>query len=121
VDAVSAVNTYKALVIDRRTLKPFLGNKVGGMSGPAIKALALRAVYDIAEKVDIPIVGMGGVACIQDALDFMACGASVVAVGSAGLENPWLAAELATELGPELVARGISLSELVGVAHSRAN
>lgn len=119
VDAIAAVNTYKALVIDRKTLKPFLGNKGGGMSGPAIKALALRAVYDIAERVDVPIIGMGGVASLQDALDFMACGASVVAVGSAGFGNPWLAAELAAQLGPELTKRGLSLPQLVGVANLR--
>lgn len=120
-DAIAAVNTFKGLVVDRDTLRPHLGNVVGGLSGPAIKPLALRAVYDIFASVEVPIIGMGGVAGIQDVLDFMACGARVVAVGSAGFRDPRLARGLAGGLAAALVARGIGLDELVGRAHSNAN
>ncbi len=116
-DAIAAVNTFKGLVIDRETLKPYLGNVMGGLSGPAIKPLALRAVYELFAAVEVPIIGMGGVASTQDVLDFMACGARVVAVGSAGFRDPWLARGLAAGLGRSLGARGIGLDELVGRAH----
>jgi dihydroorotate dehydrogenase (NAD+) catalytic subunit len=120
-DAIAAVNTFKGLVIDRETLRPYLGNVVGGLSGPAIKPLALRAVYEIFACVEVPIIGMGGVAGIQDVLDFMACGARVVAVGSAGFRDPRLAHGLAGGLAAAVAARGIGLEDLVGHAHGSAN
>lgn len=119
-DAVAAVNTYKGLVIDRTTLKPYLGNTTGGVSGPAVKPLALRAVYELFETLAVPIIGMGGVATTQDVLDFMACGARAVAVGSAAFREPQLAARLAGELGEALAARGVGIEDLVGCAHTAA-
>ncbi len=116
-DALSAVNTYKGLVIDRVTLKPYLGNTTGGLSGPAIKPLALRAVYDLFEAVRIPIIGMGGVVSVDDVLEFIACGARAVAVGSGAFPEPHLGARLASELGPALEKRGRTLDEVRGVAH----
>ena len=116
-DAVAAVNTYKGLVIDRSTLRPILGNMVGGVSGPAIKPLALRAVFEIFARVEIPIIGIGGVACAQDAVDFLACGARVVAVGCAGFSDPWLSGRVAADLGRELDARQFGLEDVVGIAH----
>lgn len=116
-DALAAVNTYKGLVIDRQTLKPYLGNITGGLSGPAIKPLALRAVYDLFATVSVPIIGMGGIADVQDVLDFMACGARAVAVGSAAFRDPRLGARLAVGLGVELAARRLVVSDLVGLAH----
>jgi dihydroorotate dehydrogenase (NAD+) catalytic subunit len=116
-DALSAVNTYKALVIDRVTLQPFLGNVTGGLSGPSIKPLALRAVYELYRAVSVPIVGMGGVSTLQDVLDFMACGSRVVGVGSALFRDPWQAARLAESLEPALAARGLTLEGLTGCAH----
>lgn len=116
-DAIAAVNTFKGLVIDRRSLKPFLGNVGGGVSGPAIKPLALRAVYDIFARVRIPIIGMGGVSSVQDAMDMMACGAKVVAIGSAGFHDPWLAAGVLHALRAEMNARGLTLGDLTGLAH----
>lgn len=116
-DALSAVNTYKGMVIDRRTLKPYLGNRTGGLSGPAIKPLALLAVYDLFERVKVPIIGMGGVETGQDVLDFIACGASVVAVGSCGFRDPYLARSLRGELSKSLEDRGLTLATLVGYAH----
>jgi dihydroorotate dehydrogenase (NAD+) catalytic subunit len=116
-DAISAVNTYKGLAVDRHTLRPYLGNITGGLSGPAIKPLALRAVYDLFRAVDVPIIGMGGVATVQDVLEFFSCGARVVAIGSAGLRDPLLTGDLAERLEATLGARGLALSELVGLAH----
>jgi dihydroorotate dehydrogenase (NAD+) catalytic subunit len=116
-DAVAAVNTYKGLAIDRTTLRPYLGNVGGGVSGPAIKPLALRAVFEIFARVEIPIIGMGGVACVQDAVDFLACGARVVGIGCAGFGDPWLPGRVAADLGRELDARKLELENLVGMAH----
>ncbi len=118
-DAVAAVNTYKGLVIDRKTLRPYLGNVTGGLSGPAIKPLALRAVYELFAAVEIPIIGMGGVATVQDVLDFISCGATVVAVGSAGFREPCLTRRLRSELGEALEARRLEVSGLVGIAHTK--
>jgi dihydroorotate dehydrogenase (NAD+) catalytic subunit len=119
-DAIAAVNTYKGVVIDRKTLRPYLGNTTGGLSGPAIKPLALRSVYELFEAVMVPIIGMGGVATAGDVLDFMACGARVVAVGSAAFREPRLAGRLAGELGEDLARRGLAMDGLVGCAHTSA-
>jgi dihydroorotate dehydrogenase (NAD+) catalytic subunit len=119
-DAIAAVNTYKGLVIDRETLRPYLGNITGGLSGPAIKPLALRAVYELFETVTVPIIGMGGVATSGDVLDLMACGARVVAVGSAAFREPDVAGRLAGELGEDLARRGLTVEGLVGCAHTSA-
>ena len=116
-DAIAAANTFKGLAVDRGTLRPYLGNVTGGVSGPAIKPLALRIVYELYRTVDVPIIGMGGVACVQDVLDFMACGARVVAVGSAAFRDPWVARHLAAALAVQLAARGLILEDLVGFAH----
>jgi dihydroorotate dehydrogenase (NAD+) catalytic subunit len=116
-DAVAAVNTFKGLALDRRTLRPYLGNVTGGLSGPVIKPLALRCVYELFAGVGIPIIGMGGVTNVQDVLEFMACGASVVAIGSSGFQEPGLASMMIEELRTSLVERRLSLHELVGCAH----
>lgn len=108
-DGLSLVNTFKAMVLDRQTLRPFLGNRTGGLCGPAIKPIALRMVSEVAEALPgVPIVGMGGVMTGLDALEFIACGASAVAVGAAnfgGLEVP---ARIGAELRAELAAHGLA-------------
>ena len=119
-DVIAAVNTYKGLVIDRATLRPYLGNTTGGLSGPAIKALALRAIYELFETVSIPIIGMGGVASTQDVLEFISCGARAVAIGSAAFREPLLGSRVADELGEVLAARKFDLDTLVGLAHTAA-
>jgi dihydroorotate dehydrogenase (NAD+) catalytic subunit len=107
-DGVSLVNTFKAMVLDRQTLRPFLGNRTGGLCGPAIKPIALRMVAEVADALPgVPIVGMGGVSCGLDALEFIACGASAVAVGAAnfgGFEAP---VRIVYELRAEMAARGL--------------
>ncbi len=116
-DAIAAVNTFKGLVLERKTLKPFLGNITGGLSGPAIKPLALLAVYQLFEVLSVPIVGMGGVTTVQDVLEFIACGATLVAVGSAGFQDQMRAQSLAVALGERLRERSLSLDDLRGSAH----
>lgn len=105
-DAVSLVNTFKAMVLDRDTLRPFLGNRTGGLCGPAIRPIALRMVAEVAAAVTVPIVGMGGVVTGLDALEFIACGATAVAVGAAVFADPRAPVRIAAELQEELAARG---------------
>jgi dihydroorotate dehydrogenase (NAD+) catalytic subunit len=119
VDALAAVNTFKGLVIDRRTLRPYLGNTVGGLSGPAIKPLALRCVYELYQAVDVPLIGMGGAVTGDDVLEFLACGARVVAIGSGLFRDPWLGRKVATEVQNSLRGRGLRLDQVVGIAHTR--
>jgi len=108
-DGLSLVNTFKAMVLDRQTLRPFLGNRTGGLCGPAIKPIALRMVAEVAQALPgVPLVGMGGVVSGLDALEFIACGASAVGVGAAnftGLEAPF---RILAELRAELAARGLA-------------
>ncbi len=87
-DGVSLINTFSAMAIDIRTRTSILGNFTGGLSGPAIKPIALRMVYEVAQKVKIPIVAMGGIMTASDALEFMIAGATMVAVGTANFINP---------------------------------
>jgi dihydroorotate dehydrogenase (NAD+) catalytic subunit len=116
-DALSLVNTFKGMALDRVSLRPYLGNVTGGLSGPAIKPLALRFVYEAYKAVSIPLIGMGGVATVQDVLEMMACGATVVAVGAAAFSDPWLPARLAAGLGAELQRRDLDLHAVRGLAH----
>jgi dihydroorotate dehydrogenase (NAD+) catalytic subunit len=89
-DAVSLVNTFLAMVIDVETRRPKLSNIVGGLSGPAIRPIAVRMVYECHRAVKIPILGMGGIASARDALEFMIAGASAVQVGTANFEDPFI-------------------------------
>ena len=108
-DGLSLVNTFKAMVLDRQTLRPFLGNRTGGLCGPAIKPIALRMVGEVATALPgVPIVGMGGVMSGLDALEFIACGASAVALGVANFGGLEVAARIVAELRAELAARGLS-------------
>ena len=87
-DAVSLVNTYYGMAIDPASMKPVLGNVTGGLSGPAIKPMALKAVYDVYRSVKIPVIGMGGIMTGSDVAEFMIAGASCVQVGTANLVDP---------------------------------
>jgi dihydroorotate dehydrogenase (NAD+) catalytic subunit len=97
-DAVSLINTIKAVAIDRASGERWLGAGAGGLSGPAVRTVALKQVADVAEAVSIPVVGMGGVETGEDARDLILAGASIVAVGSASFRDPLAAARIRAEL-----------------------
>ncbi len=87
-DAVACINTVLGMVVDWRKGRPLLGNNVGGLSGPAIKPIALRCVYQIASQLDVPIIGIGGIATIDDCMEFLVTGASAVQIGTANYYDP---------------------------------
>jgi dihydroorotate dehydrogenase (NAD+) catalytic subunit len=87
-DAVSLVNTFRAMAVNIHTQKPELGNIIGGLSGPAIKPIALRMVWEVSQAVNIPIIGMGGIMNAKDAIEFILVGASAIQIGTANLINP---------------------------------
>jgi dihydroorotate dehydrogenase (NAD+) catalytic subunit len=97
-DALSVVNTFRGMAIDPETRKPRLSNVTGGLSGPAIKPLALRMVYEVAKAVQIPILGMGGIVTAEDAVEFLLAGATAVQVGTASYADPRATERLAKEL-----------------------
>ena len=114
-DAVTLVNTFTGLAVNWRTRRPVLGNGIGGLSGPAIKPLALRVVYQVAQAVDVPIVGCGGIRTIDDVLEFLVCGASAVQVGTANFADPTVSGRLVTELAEAMSEEGVnSVSDFVG-------
>ena len=104
-DALSLVNTLKGMALDPETRRPWLGGRTGGLSGPAVRAVALEQVAAVAEEVGIPVVGMGGIACGRDADDFLAAGATVVAVGTESFRDPAAGRRIAAELAAIRVAR----------------
>ena len=87
-DAVSLINTFKAMAINIHSKKPELGNIIGGLSGPAIKPIALRMVWEVSQAVKIPVIGMGGIMKAEDAIEFILVGASAIQIGTANLINP---------------------------------
>jgi len=114
-DALSLVNTFVALAVDARTRKPRLGAGFGGLSGPAIKPIALRMVYEAARAVKIPVVGLGGIANGLDAAEFLIAGASAVQVGTANFWDPSAPARIARELDQFLQHEGIEhVHNLIG-------
>jgi dihydroorotate dehydrogenase (NAD+) catalytic subunit len=116
-DAICAINTLSGLAVSADRTRALLGNVYGGLSGPAIKPVALRIVYEVAQVISIPIIGIGGVTSLADALDFMACGAVAVQVGTAVFADPELPVRLADELRVECLRRGFdSYRPFVGTA-----
>lgn len=119
-DAVSLVNTFLAMVIDVNRRKPLLGNVTGGLSGPAIRPIAVRMVYQVAQAVKIPIIGMGGIVTAEDALQFMMAGASAVAIGAATMSDPLAALKIIDGLDRWCAANGVAdINEIVGAALPR--
>jgi len=106
-DAVCCVNTLLGMAVDWRKRKPMLGNVVGGLSGPAIKPVALRCVYQVARAVHIPVVGIGGIATIDDCMEFLAAGASAVQVGTANYYDPTVSQRLVEQLPAALAELGV--------------
>lgn len=114
-DAVSLVNTFHGMVIDWRRRRPVLGNTTGGLSGPAIKPLALCATWKVANAVDIPVIGIGGIATIDDVMEFLVAGATAVQIGTASFYDPGLAGRLVSDLQKCLQTLGVeSVEDVVG-------
>jgi dihydroorotate dehydrogenase (NAD+) catalytic subunit len=121
-DGLSLVNTIRGLALDERTLQPRLGTAAGGLSGPALKPIALAAVYACRKATRLPIVGMGGVASGVDALEMLAVGASDVALGTVLFADPQAPARVRDELAAEVAAHGFPDAEAVrAIAHNQAN
>jgi len=110
-DVLSLVNTFKALVIDPATLRPFLGNRTGGLCGPAIKPIALRMVAEVCQAVAVPVIGMGGIVSGCDVLEYVSCGATAVAIGAAIFADPLAPERIVAELAAEMTARGLARLE----------
>lgn len=117
-DGLSLVNTIRGLALDETTLQPRLGHELGGYSGPALKPIALAAVYQCYRATGLPIVGMGGIATGRDALEFLAAGASSIALGTILFRDPDAPGRVRRELAEELAALGLSNAEdATGLAH----
>ena len=120
-DAVSLVNTFLAMAIDVETRRPKLSNIVGGLSGPAIRPIAVRMVYECRRAVKIPIIGMGGIAHATDALEFMIAGATAVQVGTANFVDPFIWSKLLDGMRDYLQRHGIArVADLVGSVDTSA-
>jgi dihydroorotate dehydrogenase (NAD+) catalytic subunit len=114
-DALALVNTFTGMSIDIETRTPRLGNITGGLSGPAIKPIAIRMVWEVAREVDAPIIGMGGIMNAEDALEFIIAGATAVAVGTANLVNPKASVEIIEGIKEYIVKNNIKkISNLTG-------
>lgn len=117
-DALSVINTLLGMAIDIKKKKPILGNIMGGLSGPAVKPVAIRAVWQVYKAVRIPIIGMGGIMTAEDALEFILAGATAVAVGTASFINPRATLDVLEGIERYLVENGIEdINQLVGAAH----
>ena len=120
-DAVSLVNTFLAMAIDVETRRPKLSNIVGGLSGPAIRPIAVRMVYECRQKIRIPIIGMGGIATANDALEFIIAGAAAVQVGTANFADPLVWAKLLDGMRRYGERHGINaITDLIGTIDTRA-
>src|SRR6266487_154852 len=120
-DAVSLVNTFLAMVIDVETRRPMISNIVGGLSGPAIRPIAVRMVYECRQAVKIPIIGMGGIASARDVIEFMIAGADAVQVGTANYVDPFIWPKLLDGIREYLRRHNIAcIADLVGTIDTRA-
>jgi dihydroorotate dehydrogenase (NAD+) catalytic subunit len=113
-DALTAINTIRGLSIDVRTWRARLANRTGGLSGPALKPIALRMVWELARAVRIPVIGIGGIATAEDAVEFLLAGASAVQVGTASFADPTAAKKVLDGLAAYCAARGVAARDLIG-------
>lgn len=120
-DAITAVNTLKGMKVDIHMKQPILTNVTGGLSGPALKPIALRCVWEIAQEVEIPIIGCGGIMCGDDAIEYFLCGASAVEIGYANMISEFgIYKEVINDIESYLEDHGFSkILELVGLAHQK--
>jgi len=114
-DSVSLINTLLGMAIDIKSRKPILGNIMGGLSGPAVKPVAVRMVYQVSKAVKIPVIGMGGISDADDAIEFILAGASAVMIGTAGFVNPYVWVETLDGIKQYMEQHGFKkISELTG-------
>jgi dihydroorotate dehydrogenase (NAD+) catalytic subunit len=117
-DAISAINTLLGMKIDTSTGKPYFNNGVAGLSGPAIKPVALRCVYQIYQKVKIPIIGLGGISNFNDMLEFIMAGASAVSIGTMNMIDPEISVKLIKEFDDYIEEKNISsIKDIIGLSH----
>lgn len=115
-DSISLINTLKGMAIDVYRKKPVFNNITAGLSGPAIKPIALRMVYEVAKAVDIPVIGLGGIASGKDAIEFMMAGASAIQIGTINFVNPIAGKEIIKEIETFLKEQGIKdINDIVGI------
>ena len=117
-DAISLINTITGMSVDIHTRKPRLANKIGGLSGPAIKPVALRMVWQVAQAVSIPVIGIGGIMNAEDALEFLIVGAQAIQVGTANFVNPTATIDILSGIQDYLLKNNINdISQLIGSIH----
>jgi dihydroorotate dehydrogenase (NAD+) catalytic subunit len=115
-DAVSLINTLRAMAVNIHSRKPELGNIIGGLSGPAIKPIALRMVWEVSRRVKIPVIGIGGIMKAEDAIEFILVGASAIQIGTANLINPKTGIEVINGIKKYLIQNKIeSVQKLTGL------
>lgn len=115
-DAICAINTIRGMVIDVDKMRPKLGNRTGGLSGPAIRPIAVRMVYDLVSVLKIPVVGIGGITSARDALEFLLAGAKAVEVGTASFQDPAAARRIADGISAYCLAHDVAVEQLIGKA-----
>lgn len=114
-DAISLINTLLGMAVDWRRRRPMLGNVMGGLSGPAIKPVALRCVYQVAQTVKTPIIGIGGIATIDDCMEFFVAGAAAIQLGTVNFYDPTVSMRILDQLSPALADAGVRrMSEITG-------
>jgi len=117
-DALSMINTLLGMAIDVKSRRPVLGNVLGGLSGPAVKPVALRAVWQVYRETGLPIIGMGGIITAEDAIEFILAGATAVAVGTANFVNPQATMDVLSGIKRYIIENDVQdINELVGAAH----
>ncbi|MEW9676538.1 dihydroorotate dehydrogenase [Lentibacillus sp. L22] len=117
-DGLSMINTLTGMTIDLGNKQPLLANQTGGLSGPAIKPIAIRMIYEVKQHVSIPIIGMGGIGNAKDVLEFLLAGASAVAIGTANFQNPYICAEIIDALPDILTTYGFTkVTDAIGKGH----
>ncbi|KHD86195.1 dihydroorotate dehydrogenase [Bacillus ginsengihumi] len=118
-DGLTMINTLVGMRLDLRTGRPILANGTGGLSGPAIKPVAIRMVHEVSQHVNIPIIGMGGIQSVEDVIEFLYAGASAVAVGTANFVDPYICPQIIEQLPKKLAELGFeNISEAVGRSHT---
>jgi dihydroorotate dehydrogenase (NAD+) catalytic subunit len=121
-DSISLINTLIGMAVDLKTKRPVLANVIGGLSGPAIKPVALRMVYEVAKVVSIPIIGIGGIESAEDALEFMLAGATAVQIGTANFVNPRASEEVVDGIGAYVQAEKLSsIRSIIGELHTTSS